>query len=123
MYIFGVVLLVTIVAGIAMRRVNSSSGWHLAATLIGALSFVALVGLSISIPVVRADARDRLIRLEAFRTTIRTARTDKSLSEMERAAILKTIADWNCWLASENYWNHSQWAWWNLDVSGIEPLR
>jgi len=123
MYIFGVILLLTIAAGIVIRRANGNSGWHLAATILGALGVTALFVAAVSIPVARADSRDHLIRLEAFRTTVQVARADKSLSEVERAAILNAITVWNSWLASENYWYNSQWAWWNLDVSGVAPLR
>lgn len=123
MYIFGIILLLTIAAGIVMCKASSDSGWHLAATLGGAMGAIGLLGACISIPVSRAVARGQLVRMEAFRTTVRAARADKSLSEVERAAILKSITDWNSWLAAENYWHDSQWAWWNLDLSGVEPLR
>lgn len=85
---------------------------------------VTLLGLAISIPIERASDRDYLVRLKAFSETVRRSRASGKFSEIERAAILKDIADWNNWLASEKYWNQGTFDWWHLDeVMTLEPIE
>lgn len=107
-----------------LRKVDIVSVWWLISAIGLCISGFLFIGMLMGIPISRNSERESLERLKAFQDTIFRARQDKALSEMERAAILAKIADWNEWLASRKYWDKGQWDYWHVDeVSTTEPLE
>lgn len=123
--IFIFVCLAMAVGGFVLaKKSDDSSGWEFVGMSISGLGGVLLFCFLISLPISRMDGRDNLIRIEAFRESVRRARNDKSLSDIERAALLTQIAHWNEWLAAERYWNVGMWDWWHVDeVMTTEDLK
>lgn len=108
----------------ALRRLEIVSGWWLTSALSLVCSGVVFISLLVGIPISRFNERENFARLQAFKDTVYRARQNKSLSEIERSAILTQIASWNEWLASRKYWNQDQWDYWHIDeVSTTEPLE
>lgn len=109
---------------IVLYKAGLSDGCDVAGLVGGLLTGVFLFLLVISIPITRAEGHEKLARLKAFRESVQRARADKSLSEIERAAILSQIVNWNEWLASERYWKGGMWDLWHVDeVLTTEDLK
>lgn len=119
------VSLVTLVGlGYLAKKAPDHSVWE----SVGVIGFVVVVCLLCfllaAIPISRGSGRDQLVRLQAFRESVKRAREDKNISDIERASILTKIVEWNEWLASERYWNAGIWDYWHVDeVESTEELK
>ncbi len=60
----------------------------------------------------RLHAREKVFQYGAVKLTIEKSRR-LALSEVERAAILKEIVDWNTWISSQRFMRTTQWSWWH----------
>lgn len=87
---------------------------------VGSLAlFIGLLGLLLN-PI---EYRAKASQLQAFKETVEFSRTS-NVSELERAAILSKIGEWNEWLAETKYYNESIFGLWIPDeVAQIEPIR
>lgn len=109
---------------IVLFKSRISEVWDAVGAVGALLTGVWFVCLLISLSISRADGHEKLARLKAFRESVQRARADKSLSEIERAAILSQVVNWNEWLASERYWKGGLWDLWHLDeVLTTEDLK
>lgn len=73
------------------------------------LASVILSIAIIGIPVSRVSEIGNIQKFEAIRATIEKQRSNANNSEIERAAILQTIAEQNAWLAERKFYAGSRW--------------
>lgn len=84
-------------------------------------SIIVGVFVSVTIPIYRSDAYDHIAQRDALQATYDSAR---SHSDYEMVSMAGKVADYNAWLASAQYWNHTQWHWWWPDaVNHVKPIQ
>jgi hypothetical protein len=89
--------------------------------LLAVITAIVLVLFSVFIPIYRADAYDHIAQRDALQATYDAAR---SHSDYEMVSMAGKVADYNAWLASAQYWNHTQWKWyWPDAVNHVKPIR
>ena len=94
--------------------------WAIPFYAIGILVFcVSLITLLI----VPLSYKGQVKKFEAFKQTISTARIE-DISEIERAAILSKVAEWNEWVAETKYYNGTLFDLWIPDeAADLSPIR
>lgn len=121
---FLVSITMTVGGVVLAKKSKDCSGWEIVGVIITAVGGMLLLFCAISLPISRAQGHESVIRFQAFKDSVGRARNNNNLSDIERAAILKEIADWNEWLAAEKYWNVGVWDWWHVDeVMGLDDLQ
>lgn len=119
-----VALVGTAICVYGMKRINFESGWWITSAIGAVLFGIALISVPVSVAVARAEGYDKIEQFKSFKQTVLHARETKTLSEVERAAILTNIASWNQWLASEKYWSRGMFSWWHVwEVTFLDPLE
>lgn len=119
-------LLIVTVLGIwsihKTREFSTSNFISMIGTMIAGTILVIM--LLMLVPMLRVGERNDIIKFTSFKETVRAARANPHLSEIERAALLTKIAEFNGWLAMEKYWVNTQWSLWHLDeVKDLQPLE
>ena len=97
---------------------EGSSGSELP-VLIGFVSFVALLGVVLTLPIQHMDIRAEIDQYRATQSTLVTAREDGQT--WESAAIQQEVVEANRWLANVRYWNGTVFDLWIPDE--VEELK
>lgn len=90
-----------------LDRIGTESLWGLVGLIASVASVVLLAANVIALTFGRAGDRSSIAQYHAFVRTVEAARAKGSVTEYERAAIQKDIADWNQKLANVKYWNET----------------
>jgi uncharacterized membrane protein len=84
---------------------------------------IAIIIMSVIFIGARVDVATTACQIEATRETIAESRKGE-VGELERAAVLSKMIEYNAWLADKRYWNSGTWDYWIPDsVMTIEPLK
>ena len=119
--IFLVVLGALVAAGVGLACFPR---FRILGTVVGVISGFLLAIVLVCAVSQRADQRSWIIEYEAFRKTVTDARAKGSMTEFERAAILKDVADKNGDIMSVRYWNQTTWdIFWLDDFDTLELME
>jgi hypothetical protein len=99
-----VAIIILVVLAIIGYNLKKNYKYEIGGELLMLLSCALIAIALIIIPCERADYNSDLRSLQAFRQTIKDARSDSS-AFIERAALTQNVAKWNEWIAQTNYWN------------------
>lgn len=125
---FGIILLGFLFMWIYKKweepKCNFDDSWWVAAMTSWVFGGLFLFILLIVIPIQRFDVKANIQEYEAFKKTVQISRLNE-LSEYERAAITKDVADWNQWIARAKYYNNTFWfgVYWPNEVDKLEPFE
>lgn len=124
-------LLLFIVVGIiaAIVASNTSDNWsyeglNILATVISWFCGVIALLMVIFIPIELQDRREGIVMFEAYKETVQASRKRKDITDLERATILKDVAEYNAKLAKAKYLRTTQWKWWTPEeVETVKPIE
>lgn len=111
--------------GVFLVKKYETEDWRwILGLLLGAVSVIFLLVFVAMVPSQRMNDRANMARFQSFRETLERARAKGEATEIERAAIQKSVASWNAWIASRRYWNSTVWDWCYVDEAAeLEPLE
>lgn len=106
MLIFGVLIVLTVISILIWKNASYSSDWDILG-IMGVFIFGTLlvVGLII-LPINYYSGLAEIERYHALKNSIEESRKD-NMSEVERAALVNKIAEYNADIASTRYWNNT----------------
>jgi len=117
-------LLVIVAAGIAVANWAKNDIAGLISILFAAFAGIIFLVAVAMIPANRMGERARIVRYKEFGETLKRARQKGTITDLERAAIQKEVAEWNCWIAEIRYWNGTIFDLWHLDeINDFKPLE
>ena len=116
------VLVATLAIGFFIHK-RSKDEFEFPGVLLMAIGGLLLVIYLIILPLNRQDCFAKIVKIEAFQETVSTSRMG-NLSEIERAAILSKIAEWNEWIAETKYYNNTIWDIFIPDeAANLQPIK
>ncbi len=117
-------LLVITAACIGVAKLIRNDIAQLIAVFSVAITGLCFIIAVVAIPFTRMGERANIVRYEEFGETLKRARKNGTMTDIERAAIQKEVAGWNCWIAETRYWNGTILDIWHLDeVNDLKMLE
>jgi hypothetical protein len=117
--------LALIVAGLIWWAIQEWSEWDMLHEILMIFGSVFLFMMLVALPLSRLKTKANIFELKAFEQTVQSARANE-LTELERAALTQKIAEWNQWIAKEQYFK-SKKAWLGIyipnEVNGLKPIN
>ena len=96
---------------------------ELAGELLMIVAGILLLISLIILPINRQSCFADIAKIKAFQETVSASRME-NLSEIERAAILSKIAEWNEWIAETKYYNNTIWDIFIPDeAANLQPIK
>ena len=119
MYLIITFIIVTVLCYLATVKTKFD---HPAPFVLMALSAIALFISLILLPLCRNDDKSFMVKVQSYRKTIATQR---QLSEIERAALVKDILEINATMADRQYWSKSKWVsvYYHSCIDTLKPLE
>jgi len=120
-----VVLVGVFCAIIYNARSYAGEGWYGTAVLTLLFGGTCLLFCIGAISFKEVNANSRIVRIESVRETFESARIDENIHPLELAAIQRTVAEKNEWIANAKFWTrHPLTSWfWSEKILAIEPIR
>lgn len=94
--------------------------WQILAVLTGIFLFICLIG----IPINRASTKGDIVKFKSVQQTLATQRLREN-SDIERAAIARTIAEKNEWLAETQFYARGHWLdiFYPSEILSLKPIE
>lgn len=88
-----------------------------------AIGIVCIISFMLA-PITRLSDISNINQLEATRQTVERYRNNKSVNQLELAAMQAKVIECNQWLYNAQYWKKTQWGLWISDkVIGVKPIE
>mgnify|MGYP001586229667 CR=1 FL=1 len=100
-----VVFIISFVFCYFIRNYYNCDFWEVAGNIICIFAAIVLIIGLILIPISRINIKSKIVELESTRFSIFAARLNKSIENIENAAIQHKIIEMNSWLAKGKYCN------------------
>lgn len=109
--------------GIYLMTKDLTEGWLIMTFISTAIIGIWLLGHTISILTASYSYEMFVVKRDAFESTLNNAR--KNGNEYETAAIVKSVAEWNIYLAMAKYENKTLYFDQFIDdrIEGLEPIK